>query len=147
MEILLRNDVEGLGARGDIVAVADGYARNFLIPRNLALRPTKANARQIEREKQQEARRKADELQKFRNFADKLSTVSCTVPVKVGAEGQMYGSVTPQDIAEAMRHEDIELDPKSILLDDSIKELGVYSFTIHLAPEVEATSKVWVVED
>lgn len=147
MEILLRQNIEGLGARGDIVDVADGYARNFLIPRKLGLKPTEANARQIEHEKEEEASKKAGELEDLKKFAEKISAISCTVPVKVGAEGQMYGSVTPQDIAEAMKHEDVDVDPKSILLDNPIKELGVYSFTIHLAPEVEATSKVWVVED
>ncbi len=147
MEILLRQDIEGLGTRGDVVNVADGYGRNFLIPRKLGLRPTEANAKLIERERQEEARKKAGELDDLKKLAEKMSTVSCTVPVKVGAEGQMYGSVTPQDIAEAMKHEDIDIDPKSILLDNPIKELGVYSFTVHLAPEVEATGKVWVVED
>ncbi len=147
MEILLRQDIEGLGTRGDVVNVADGYGRNFLLPRRLGLRPTEVNAKQIEREKQEEANKRAGELEELEKFAEKISTVSCTVPVKVGAEGQMYGSVTPQDIAEAMKHEDVDVDPKFILLDNPIKELGVYSFTVHLAPEVEATSKVWVVED
>ena len=147
MKILLRQNVEGLGTRGDVVDVADGYGRNFLIPRKLGVNPTEENAGQIEREKQEEARKMAGELEDLKKFAEKMSAVSCTVPVKVGAEGQMYGSVTPQDIAEAMKHEDVDVDPKSILLDNPIKELGVYSFTVHLAPEVEATSKVWVVED
>ena len=147
MKILLRQNIEGLGTRGDIVDVAAGYGRNFLIPRKLGLEPTEANAQQIECEKQEETRKKAGELDDLKAFAEKMNTVSCTVPVKVGAEGQMYGSVTPQDIAEAMKHEDIDVDPKSILLDNPIKELGVYSFTVHLAPELEATSKVWVVED
>ena len=147
MKILLRQNVDGLGTRGDVVNVAYGYGRNFLIPRKLGLKPTEANSRQIEREKQEEVSRKAGELDDLKKFAERISTVSCTVPVKVGTEGQMYGSVTPQDIAEAMKHEDIDVDSKSILLDNPIEELGVYSFTIHLAPEVEATSKVWVVED
>jgi large subunit ribosomal protein L9 len=147
MEILLRQDVEGLGASGEIVNVADGYGRNFLIPRKIGVKPTEANAQHIEREKQKEIRKKADELGDLKQFAEKVSGISCTVPVKVGEEGQMYGSVTPQDIAAAMKNEDVEIDPKSIVLDDPIKELGVYSFTVHFAPEVEATSKVWVVED
>ncbi len=147
MEVILKQDVESVGARGDIAVVADGYARNFLIPRGIALKPTQANIRQIEIEKEEEARKRDAELDDLRQLAEKFSAVSCTVPVKVGEEGQMYGSVTAQDISEALKHEDFDVDPKSIVLDDPVKELGVYSFTIHLAPEIEAKCKVWVVED
>ena len=97
--------------------------------------------------KQEELHKKDAELEGLRSFAEKISAVSCTVPVNVGDEGQMYGSVAPQDIADALKNEDIDVDPQCILLNDPIKELGVYTFTVRLAPEIETTSKVWVVED
>ena len=87
------------------------------------------------------------ELEDLKKLAEKLSAVSSTVPVKVGEEGQMYGSVSPQDISDALKNEDVDIDPKYIVIDTPIKELGVYAFTVRLAPEVEAASKVWVVED
>lgn len=147
MKVILRKDVDGLGRRSDVVDVADGYARNFLVPREIALKPTDANIRQIEREKQEEILKRETEFNDLRSFAEKIAAVSCTVTVKVGEEGQMYGSVTPQDIANALKNEDIDVDPQCILLEDPIKELGVYSFTVRLAPEIETASKVWVVED
>jgi large subunit ribosomal protein L9 len=146
MELILRESIEGLGQRGDVVNVADGYARNYLIPRDLALKPTRANIQRVEKEKQQEVRRQEAELENLKQLAEKLTTVSCTVPVKVGEEGQMYGSVSPQDISRALKDEDFDIDPKCIALEEPIKELGVYTFNITLAPEIEATSKVWVVE-
>jgi large subunit ribosomal protein L9 len=147
MEVVLRQDVEGLGKRSDVVHVADGYARNFLLPKNLALKPNQANMKQIELEKNEEAKERATELEDLKKLAEKLSLVSCTVPVKVGEEGQMYGSVTPQDLSDALKSEDVDIDPKCITIDTPIKELGVYAFTVRLAPEVETSSKVWVVED
>ena len=146
MEVILRENIEGLGQRGDIVKVADGYARNYLIPKELGLKPTQANLQRVEKEKEEEVRRQAAELEKLKELAEKLTTVSCTVPVKVGEEGQMYGSVTPQDISKALKDEDFDIDAKCISLEIPIKELGVYTFNVQLAPEVESTSKVWVVE-
>jgi large subunit ribosomal protein L9 len=146
MKLILREDIDGLGQRGDVVVVADGYARNFLIPKELGLKPTQANIHRVEKEKEEDARKREAELEKVKQLAEKLATVSCTVPVKVGEEGQMYGSVGPPDISKALKDEDFDVDPKCISLEDPIKELGVYTYTITLAPEVETTSKVWVVE-
>jgi large subunit ribosomal protein L9 len=146
MKLILREDIQGLGQRGDVVIVSDGYARNFLIPKDLGLKPTQANIHRVEKEKEEEARRREAELEKVKELAEKLATVSCTVPVKVGEEGQMYGSVGPQDISKALKDEDFDVDPRCISLEDPIKELGVYTYSITLAPEVETTSKVWVVE-
>ena len=146
MEVILREPIECLGDRGDIVKVSDGYARNYLIPNELGLKPTDANRQRIEKEEEKQIQRESAALEELKQLAEKLTAVSCTVPVKVGEEGQMYGSVSPQDISRALKDEEFDIDPKTIVLDDSIKELGVYPFTIQLAPEVEATSKVWVVE-
>jgi len=146
MELILRENIENLGQRGDVVKVADGYARNYLIPRDLALKPTQENLQRVEKEKQEDLRRQEAEIEDLRKLAEKLTTVSCTVPVKVGEEGQMYGSVSPQDIAKALKDEDFDIDVKCITVEEPIKELGVYAFNITLAPGIESTSKVWVVE-
>ncbi len=146
MELILRENIEGLGRRGDVVNVADGYARNYLIPKDLALKPTQANIQRVEKEKQEEVRRQEAQIENLRQLAEKLTTVSCTVPVKVGEEGQMYGSVSSQDISKALKDEDFDVDARCITVEEPIKELGVYTFNITLAPEIEATSKVWVVE-
>jgi len=146
-EVLLMAVVDGLGKEGDVVSVADGYARNYLLPRELAAPVTEATRRrlvkiQAEREKElAEARSGAQAL------AKKVSAASCTIAVKVGEGEQLYGSVTESDIAEALKGQDIDVDRHQVVLEDAIKELGTYDVPVRLHPEVEATVKVWVVEE
>ncbi len=147
MEIILRQDYEQLGKTGDIVKVKDGYARNYLIPKGIAYVATKENKKRLENEiklrswKQEKEKRAAEEL------AKKLENVSCTIPVQVGEEDKLFGSVTSQNIAEALANQGIEVDRRKIQLDEPIKSLGIYSVPIKLHPEVTATVKVWVVKE
>lgn len=147
MELLLMADVKGLGNAGDVVTVADGYARNFLLPRKLAAPATPAMKRKLARMQAEiEAKRRA-ELEGARKLADTLAKVSCTIPVKVGEEEKMFGSVTAARILEALKEQGIDLEKGSLQLDTPIKELGAYDVKVKLHPEVHTTIKVWVVEE
>lgn len=145
--IILLEDVEGLGKQGDVVTVADGYARNYLLPRGLAERATPQAQQRVEKMKRARAERLERELQEARELAARLQSVRCTVPVKAGVEGKIYGSVTAAGIADALSAEGIEIDRRQIELAQPIKELGVFKVPIKLHPQVETTLEVWVVEE
>ena len=146
MEILLRTDVEKLGKRGEVVTVREGYARNYLLPLKLAATVTPENRRLLEVEKQRFIQEEMTRKDEFQRLAERLSGLSCTIEMAAGEEGHLYGSVTAQMVVEAFKKEGVELDPKAIVLDRPIKELGVYQIPLKLHPEVECTTKVWVVE-
>lgn len=147
VEVLLMADVADLGDEGSVVTVADGYARNYLLPRNLAAPVTEATRKKLEKIRQErEAARKA-EAESARAIAAKLTNVSVTIPVKVGEEDKMFGSVTNQDIADALAAQGVDIDRHALKLDEPIKELGVFDIAVKLHSEVEATVKVWVVEE
>jgi large subunit ribosomal protein L9 len=147
MKVILREDVERLGQRGDIVTVKPGYARNFLIPRKLALMATRGNLKTFEEEKKQldvrenKTRRLADQQ------AGKLKSVSITATVSVGEEDRVFGSVTAQTIAGLLKEKGYDIDKKKILLEEPIKALGVYTVPIKLHHDVQAKVKVWVVKE
>lgn len=147
MKVILLKDIETLGSAGEVVEVKNGYGRNFLIPRNEALVATVANMAQFEsRRKQQEtlserARRAAEAL------AKKLEAESITAQVKVGEEERLFGSVTAQNIAELLDEKGYEIDRRAILLEDPIRELGVYNVEMRLHPEVTTAVKLWVVKE
>jgi len=146
-EVLLMADVTDLGSEGDVVTVANGYARNYLIPKQLAAPVTEATRRRLAKiREQREATRKA-ELSDARAMAAKFTNASVTIPVKTGEEGKMYGSVTSSDIADALQQQGIEIDRHSLVLEHGIKELGVFDVPVKLHADVEATVKVWVVEE
>jgi large subunit ribosomal protein L9 len=145
MKIILREDVPPLGGIGDVVDVSAGYARNYLVPRKLAVAADEKNLRQLDHEKRMVQRRR-DKLQfDARSFADKIAATSVTVPVSVGEQDKLYGSVTALDIEEAAQAEGLNIDRKQIVLDDPIKELGVYGVDVKLHKDVVAKLKVWVV--
>ncbi len=147
MKIVLRQDHERLGNAGDVVTVKAGYARNYLIPKRIAY-PAKPNyIRMLEEEKRQKQHRHRKERKLAEALAEKLSEVSVTIPVKVGEEEKMFGSVTTMDIAGALAEKGFEIDRRKIILEEPIKELGIYSVPIKLHPEVEANIKVWVVKE
>ena len=139
-EVLLMTVVDGLGKDGDIVSVADGYARNYLLPRE-------ATRRRLVKLQAERQKGEADALAGAQALAKKVAAASCTITVKVGDGEQLYGSVTESDIADALKSQDIEIDRNQIVLSDPIKELGTYDVSVHIHPEVEATVKVWVVEE
>lgn len=147
MKIILREDLENLGSAGEIVKVKAGYARNFLIPKGIALIASDANMRRYENEKQQLNWKKEQEKRKAEEFAKVLENVSCTITVQVGEEDKLFGSVTSQNIADALVAQGHEIDKRKIQLDEPIKSLGIYSVPIKLHTEVEATVKVWVVKE
>ncbi len=147
MKILLRETVEKLGDRGEIVDVAPGYARNYLIPRRLAVPATEANFRQLEIEKARIARLIAKEQAEREAARQRLEAVSCTIIAAASPEGRLYGSVGPQQIAEALKQEGFEIDPASIRLEEPFREVGVYLVEIDLAPGVAASTRVWIVAE
>ncbi len=147
MEIILRQDYEQLGKMGEVVTVKDGFARNYLIPKGIAYVATKTNKKRFENELQMQNWRKEKEKRAAEEMAKKLETVSCTIPVQVGEEEKLFGSVTSQNIADALAALGYEVDRRKIQLDEPIKSLGIYSVPIKLHPEVTATVKVWVVKE
>jgi len=146
MKVILTKDIEKIGKLGEIIEVSDGYARNFLIPKKLALDSNSSNLKKVENIKLKSQKAVEAELKKAREFADKLSKVSCTVGVQVGPEEKLYGSVTPADIQKALQVEGFEIDKKLIIIDMPIEKLGVYHVKVKAHPEVEATVKMWVVK-
>ncbi len=147
IEVLLMEDVPHLGAQGDVVKVADGYARNYLLPRKLAAPATEAMRRRLTKlQRDREAQRQAA-LTDAQNLARRLEGVSVTLRVKTSGEERLYGSVTAQDIANLLQEQGIALDRSMILLEHPIKELGVYDVPVRLHAEVQTTVKVWVVEE
>lgn len=147
MEILLRKNIETLGEAGDIVQVADGYARNYLFPRKLASPVTSENLRTLEAEKRRAQREAERRHQALVAFGKQLENVSCTVVAQATDSGHLFGSVSAAQIAQALGVEGHEVDEKAIYLDQPIKETGVYAVEIHLAADVIATTRVWVVAD
>lgn len=145
VELILMTDVDGLGPEGTIVKVADGYARNYLVPNKLAAPVGHAAMKRLEKSRQQRDAHLKKELETARALASAIEQASCTIPVKVGENEKLFGSVTAGDIAEALKTQNIELDKHKINLDEPIRELGVYTVKIKLHAEVEASLKVWVV--
>jgi large subunit ribosomal protein L9 len=146
MKVILRQDYENLGRMGDIVEVKDGYARNFLIPRKIALPATPGNIRMVETEKKQKAFKLEREKLKAQKLAEKLYGLEITIPMRAGENERLFGSVTAQMIAEEIGKLGVEVDRKKILLDEPIKMLGSYELPIKLHPEVSVKIKVNVVQ-
>jgi large subunit ribosomal protein L9 len=144
MEVILRDHVEHLGQRGEIVKVADGYARNYLLPRNLALPATEGNKKRIERERKLLEAREAEDRQASEAIAARLSALDLTVARKVGENDQLYGSVTNADIAEMLAEKGFEVDRRKILLPDPIKSLGETTVPVKLHRDVTAQLKIAV---
>jgi large subunit ribosomal protein L9 len=147
MEVILKEDVANLGHRGDVVKVADGYGRNFLLPRKLALQATLANKAVIEQMKVSAARRSASEKAQAEELVTKLAPVSLSFTRKSGENGQLFGSVTSSDIASELETKGFEVDRRKIQLNEPLKALGDYTVAIKLHREVTAHVQVKVVGD
>jgi large subunit ribosomal protein L9 len=147
MEVILRDHVENLGRRGEIVKVADGYARNFLLPRKLALPATDANRKWVERERKIAEVRDHEERGAAEAIAARLSALQLTIARKVGENDQLYGSVTNADIAELLAKKGFDVDRRKILLPDPIKALGETSVPVKLHREVTAQLRVTVAKE
>jgi large subunit ribosomal protein L9 len=146
MKIILRQDVKKLGRRGDALEVAEGYARNFLLPQSLALEATPQNIEILERQSEREAKQLEKEKKETSLLGEKLEKLSCTLSRQAGEDEKLFGSVTASHIASALKKEGIEIDKKNIELEKPIRELGVYTVLIKLSHEVKAKLKVWVVK-
>jgi large subunit ribosomal protein L9 len=144
MEVILREDVVQLGRRGDVVKVAEGYGRNFLLPRGLAMAVNEANKAMIAKERKALEARMAKEKAEFESLAGRIGGLRFVAPRKVGENDVLYGSVTSGDIAEFLKAKGIEIDKRKVLLDEAVKHLGDHEVKIRLHPEVTATLRLLV---
>ncbi|MEJ5366757.1 MAG: 50S ribosomal protein L9 [Bryobacteraceae bacterium] len=144
MEVILREDIEKLGSRGQVVKVADGFARNYLLPRRLAVPATEANRKIVEQERQAALRREAKEKAAAEELAKMLSGITLTTVQKAGEADQLFGSVTAKDIAELLEKQGFTVDRKKIVLDHPIKTLGEHKVTVKLHREVSVEIPVVV---
>jgi large subunit ribosomal protein L9 len=147
MEVILRQHVDNLGERGQIVKVADGYARNFLLPRKLALPATEGNKRHVERERRIMEQREAEEKGQAETLAARLATVDITIARRVGETDQLYGSVTAADIADYLKKQGYEVDRRRLVLPDPIKTIGEHTIPLKLHRNVTVPLVVKVVKE
>ncbi len=147
MDIILTKDIVKLGKRGSVVKVKDGYARNYLIPRKLALKATDSNKRHFEEVMRQTRARMEKQQLSAQDMKSRLDGEHIKLVLAFGETGKAYGSVTAKDIALAFREKDIYFDHHQVLLDHPLKEAGAHDVKIHLFADVEATVKVWVVPE
>ena len=147
MQVILRDDMDNLGKSGEVVNVKPGYARNYLLPRGLAVKATASDVARVEHDKRVIAARTAKLAKEAQAEADKLSQVSVSIARAVGEEDKLYGSVTSRDIAEALREKGVVVDSKKIHLDEPIKALGMVEIPVKLGRGVTANIKVWVVKE
>ena len=147
MEIILREDIEKLGTRGQVVKVAAGYARNYLLPKRLAVTATESNKKIVEQERQGHLRREAKLKNEAEDLAKILGGVTVTIAQKAGENDQLFGSVTAKDITEALEKQNFSIDRRKIHLDEPIKQLGEHKVTVRLHREVPTEITVIVVKD
>jgi len=147
MKIILRQDYESLGTTGDVVDVKPGYARNYLIPKNIAMKLTKGNLKILDVERQRLEMQQNRELREARALAEKLEKVSVTASVTVGEDDRIFGTVTSQNIADLLQDKGYTIDKKNIIIDEPVKALGIFPVTVKLHPEVETKIKLWVVKE
>jgi large subunit ribosomal protein L9 len=144
MELILREDIEKLGNRGEVVKVADGYARNYLLPKRLAVVANASNKKIVDQEREAHLRREAKLQSEAGDLAKLLSAVSVTITQKAGEEGHLFGSVNPKDIAEALEKQNYTIDRRKIQLADPIKQVGEYKIPVKLHKDVTAEITVIV---
>jgi large subunit ribosomal protein L9 len=147
MEVILREHVDNLGRRGEIVKVADGYARNYLLPRKLALLATAGNKKQVERERVKLDARELEERGAAERVAERIAGIDIVISRRVGETEALYGSVTSADIADALAAKGLEIDRRKLQLDEPIKRIGDFDVPVKLHREVSTTVKVRVVPE
>lgn len=146
-EVILQEDVDDLGTAGDVVEVAPGYARNYLLPQGFALPATEGNLKRIHEERRREERAAKRVREKAESLASELSGRSITFHKRAGEGGKLFGSVTTEDLVRQLADEGVEVERSRVLLDEPIKELGVYSVGVDLHEDVRPELKVWVVAE
>lgn len=144
MEVILKETMDNLGAAGAIVRVKDGYARNYLIPRDLAAPATVGMARRIEHIKRLAEKKRLQEVKTAKDLKDRLESITLTVQARSGEKDKLYGSVTTADLARELADQGVEINRRKIVLDHPIRSVGTHSVTIKIDPEVSATVKVVV---
>lgn len=148
MKVILQQDVKALGKKGDVVNVSDGYARNFLFPKNLAVEASQGNLNTLNQIKTSEKNKKQREIDQAKALASKISELSITIKGKTGDNGKLFGSVTSKDVAETFKKQHgIDVDKRKINLPDPIKTLGTYNLEYKVYPEISAQLKVQVAEE
>jgi large subunit ribosomal protein L9 len=146
MKIILKEDLEKLGKCGDVIQVRDGYAANYLFPRNLAIPATRGNLSSIQELTRQKKFRDEKKIKGAEKFKSDLEKISITAEVKVGEEDRVFGSVTSQDIADLLKDKGFVIDKRKIELEEPIKALGVYTVPIKIQADIVANLKLWVVK-
>ena len=146
MEIILLEDVKALGKEGDTVKVKDGYARNYLIPRRLGMLSTAGAVKVLEAKRKKTSLGREKEKKAAQALAEKLSQISLTIPMESGMEDKLFGSVTPETIFHALQQEDVQVDKKTIFIEEPIRKLGIYNIEVRLYPEVKSALRVWIVK-
>jgi large subunit ribosomal protein L9 len=146
MRVILREDMDKLGAAGEVVSVRNGYGRNYLLPRGLAVPATEKDEARLEHERRAIAARNAKLMKTLQAQADRLSSAKVNIARAVGEGDKLYGSVTNRDIVEALNEQGITLDAKKVVLAEPIKALGLTEVPVKLGKDISATLKVWVVK-
>jgi large subunit ribosomal protein L9 len=147
MKVILRQNYESLGNVGDVVDVKDGFALNFLLPRKIAYSALKGNIASLEEEKKSLNKKSEQELKAAEGLSSELEKVSVTIPVQVGEEDKIFGTVTTQMIADSLKEKGYDIDKRKIEIPEQIKSLGIYGVDIKLHSNVDAKIKVWVVRE
>ena len=147
MQVILREDIDTLGRMGDVVKVADGYGRNYLVPMKKAIEATPKNVHAMDHAKKMVSDRIRKMKKEATVEADKIKSVSVLIKVKTGEEGKLFGAVTSKDIAEAVQAQGVQIDKRKIVLDEPIKRIGDYTVTVKLHTDITADIKVSVVAE
>jgi large subunit ribosomal protein L9 len=147
MDVILREDIDKLGARGQVVHVAAGYARNFLLPKRLAVAATEANRKIVEQERQSHLRKEAKQKTEAEDLGKMMAGVAVTIAQKAGENDQLFGSVTSKDVAEALEKKNFTIDRRKIQLEEPIKQLGEHKIVVRLHRDVTAEVTVNVVRE
>lgn len=147
MKLILVEKVQGLGVKGDVVTVKDGYGRNFLIPQGKAMPANAGNLAKLDANVQREEMQVRKDTREAERLAEKLKGVSCTIRVQADEHDKLYGSVGPREIAQALEDQKVQLDAGMIELEEHIKMLGVYPVKVELMKGIEAEIKVWIIRE
>jgi large subunit ribosomal protein L9 len=147
MDVILREDIDKLGSRGQVVQVATGYARNFLLPKRLAVAATEANKKIVEQERQSHLRKEAKQKSEAEDLGKMMAGVTVTIAQKAGENDQLFGSVSSKDVAEALEKKNFSIDRRKIQLDEPIKQLGEHKIAVRLHRDVTAEVTVNVVRE
>ncbi len=147
MKIILNDDIKGLGKKGEVVKVADGYGRNYLIPKGFALEMSKKNLNVYAHQKKQGEIREKKKFRTAQELSEKIGALSLTINVKAHDDENLYGSITEKDIADAIQKAGFDINKHQVIMDSHIKKLGIYTVPVKVYKDIEAKIKIWVVKE